>query len=150
MARSHKDRAWDSMRDSITKIKNARRNADWPQVQDEFANVNKQIEKSKMLILQSGFPNFYIKMLMELEENVATAAKDKETIKKMKPVVSRALNQLKLQVRKHNEQYREKIDECKKDPSKFDEVEETAEELALKEQKTAKKASKKVGFNHAY
>jgi translation initiation factor 3 subunit C len=146
VARSQKDRAWDGMREAITKIKNARKNADWPMVQDEFANVNKLIEKSKMLIIQSGFPKFYIKMLMELEEHVAVAAKDKEAIKKMKSIVARALNQLKLQVRKHNEQYRAQIDECKADPSKFDEA--VAEEAAAKEKKSGdkKKKAKKVSF----
>ena len=89
-------------------------------IQDEFASVNKMIEKSKMLILQSGLPPFYVKMLAEVEDHVQLALKDKESIKKMKPVVSRALNQMKLQIRKHNENYKTEIADCRANPEKSD------------------------------
>ncbi len=140
VVKSQRDRAWDSMREAILRIKNARKNNDWPLIQDEFANVNKLIEKSRMLIIQSGFPKFYIKMLVELEDHVLIAIKDKEGIKKMKPVVSRALNQMKLQVRKHNEGYKDQIDEYRKDPSKFqDEVEQGDDDKANRKSSKAKK-----------
>lgn len=96
-------------------------------IQDEFASVNKMIEKSKMLILQSGLPPFYVKMLAEVEDHVQLALKDKESIKKMKPVVSRALNQMKLQIRKHNENYKTEIADCRANPEKFQEVESDAD-----------------------
>lgn len=122
--KSEKDRKWDSMREGIVRIRNARKNSDWPLIQDEFASVNKLVEKSKMLILQSGIPPFYIKMLSEIEDHVQLALKDKEGIKKMKPVVSRALNQMKLQVRKHNEAYKAEIADCKANPEKYEEAED--------------------------
>jgi hypothetical protein len=106
------------MKEGIVRIRNARKNSDWPMIQDEFANVNKLVEKSKMLIIQSGLPPFYIKMLAEVEDHVQLALKDKEAIKKMKPVVSRALNQMKLQVRKHNEVYKAEIADCRANPEK--------------------------------
>jgi len=124
VVKSQKDRKWDSIQEGIVRIRNARKNSDWPLIQDEFANVNKMIEKSKMLILQSGLPPFYVKMLMEVEDHVQLALKDKDAIKKMKPVVSRALNQMKLQVRKHNENYKEGIADCRANPDKYVEVEE--------------------------
>lgn len=104
-------------------MRNARKNNDWPLIQDEFANVNKLIDKSKMLIIQNGLPKFYIKMLMEVEDHVQTALKDKESIKKMKPVVERALNLMKLQVRKHNLNYKDEIADCRTNPDKYQEVE---------------------------
>lgn len=121
--KSQKDRTWDSIRDGIVKIKNAQKNNDWSQIQDEFANVNKLIEKSKMLILQNGLPPFYIKMLAEVEDHVAGALKDKEAVKKMKPVVARALNQMKLQVRKHNDAYKEQITDFRANPTKYEDHE---------------------------
>lgn len=124
VVKSQKDRKWDSMREGIVRIRNARKNSDWPLIQDEFANVNKMVEKSKMLIIQSGLPLFYVKMLAEVEDHVQLALKDKDTIKKMKPVVSRALNQMKLQVRKHNETYKDEIADCRANPEKYQEVEE--------------------------
>lgn len=121
VVKSQKDRAWDSIRDGITKIKNARRNADWPLIQDEFNNVNKMIEKAKMLIMKDGLPKFYIRMLGELEDFVQTALKDKDAVKKMKPIVSRALNQMKLQVRKHNDNYKDEIADFRAHPEKYEE-----------------------------
>lgn len=119
VVKSHKDRAWDSIKDGIGKIKNARKNGDWPLIQDEFNNVNKLIDKSKMLILKDGLPKFYIVMLAELEQHVQEALKDKESVKKMKPLVSRALNQMKLQVRKHNDSYKSEISDFKEHPEKY-------------------------------
>lgn len=39
----------------------------------------------------------------------------------MKPIVSKALNQMKLQVRRHNETYRTEIDDCRANPEKYEE-----------------------------
>lgn len=127
VVKSQKDRAWDSMKEGIGRIRNARKNSDWPLIQDEFANVNKMIEKSKMLILKDGLPKFYIKMLAEVEDHVQLALKDKEGIKKMKAVVSRALNQMKLQVRKHNDNYKNEIADFRAHPEKYQEEEEEEE-----------------------
>jgi translation initiation factor 3 subunit C len=112
------------MREGVGKIKNARKTNDWSVIQDEFAVVNKMIEKSKMLILKDGLPNFYIRMLAEVEDHVQLALKDKEAIKKMKAVVSRALNQMKLQVRKHNDNYKTEIADFRANPEKYAEADE--------------------------
>ncbi len=126
--KSQKDRAWDSMKEGIVRIRNARKNSDWSLIQDEFANVNKMIEKSKMLIIKDGIPNFYIKMLAEVEDHVQLALKDKEGIKKMKAVVSRALNQMKLQVRKHNDNYKTQIADFRANPAKYQDADESGSE----------------------
>eukprot|EP01031_Cornospumella_fuschlensis_P004833 gene4833-6047_t len=118
VVKSQKDKAWEGLREGITKIRNARRNGDWPLLQDEFAKVNKMIETSKQLIItHNGVPGFYIKMLMEVEDSLAAALKDKEGLKKLKPVVTRALNQMKLQVKKHNDGYKEQIADCRANPA---------------------------------
>lgn len=80
VVRSQKDRAFEYIHDAINRVKNARRNEDWSLIQDEFGNVNKLIEKSKMLIMQHGMPPAYIKMLMELEDHVTASLKDKELV----------------------------------------------------------------------
>ena len=95
VVRSQKDKAWDSMLDGITKIKNAKKMNDWSAIQDEFEAVNKMIEKSKMLIAKNGIPKFYIKMLSDLSDFVVISLKDKEAIKKMKKPTAHALNQMK-------------------------------------------------------
>eukprot|EP01039_Chlorochromonas_danica_P001890 gene1890-2067_t len=123
VVKSQKDKAWEGLQDGVTRIRNARRNGDWPQVQDEFANVNKMLEKNKNLVAASGVPNFYIKMLAEVEDGVQAALKDKDALKRMKPVVTRALNQMKLQVKKHNDGYKEQIADLRANPDKYAEAE---------------------------
>lgn len=121
--KSTKDRTWDSIRDGITKVVNARKNNDWTLIQTEFNNVNKIIERKKALIIEHGMPGIYIKMLTDLEDHVSAALKDKEAVKKMKPLITRALNQMKSQVRKHNEGYKEEIADCRAHPEKYEEKE---------------------------
>lgn len=128
MVKSQKERAFEAIHDLINRIKNARRNEDWSLVQDLFNNVNKQVEKSKLTIMQYGMPPIYIKMLAELEDHVMTTSKDKELVKKMKAVVSKALNQMKLQVRKHNDNYRTEIEDFRAHPEKYEEKAESDEE----------------------
>lgn len=96
-------------------------------IQEVFNNANKQIEKSKMLITQHGMPPSYIKMLAELEDHVLLTLKDKDAVKKMKPVVSKALNQMKLQIKKHNENYKAEIADFRANPDKYEEAAEESE-----------------------
>ena len=98
---------------------------DWGTIHDEFEEVNKQIEKSKMLIMQHGLPGFYVKMLTEVEDSVMSAVKDKEAQAKMKPVVLRALNRMKLVVRKHNKKYETEIARCREFPDEYKDLEVT-------------------------
>lgn len=125
VVKSQKQRAFESITETINKLKNAKKNGDWPLIQDEFNNANKQIDKSKVLILQHGIPPAYIKMLAEVEDLVQATLKDKEAVKKMKPVVAKSLNQMKLQIKKHNENYKTEIADFRANPEKYEEVEES-------------------------
>ena len=124
VVKSQKDRAWDSMKEGIVRIKNAKKTNDWSVIQDEFDKVNKMVEKSKMLILKNGLPAFYIRMLSELEDFVGETLQDKESIKKMKPAVKKAFDRMKLNLKKHNKTYETEIADCKANPDKYAEVEE--------------------------
>ena len=128
VVRSQKDKAWDSMLDGITKIKNAKKMNDWSAIQDEFEAVNKMIEKSKMLIAKNGIPKFYIKMLADVEDHVNNSLKDKETYGKMKPLMKKALDRMKLTVKKHNKLYEEQINDFRQHPEKYEEAEVEEEE----------------------
>lgn len=54
------------------------------------------------MIAKEGVPSFYIKLLANLEDMLATTLKDKPAIKKMSATNTRSLNRMKLQLRKHN------------------------------------------------
>ena len=103
VVQSHKDRAWDSMKDCLGRIRNAKKNNDWNIIQEQFDELNKTVDKSKMLILKNGLPKFYVKGLADTEDFLSAALKDKEAIKKMSKKNSAALNRMKLGLRKHNQ-----------------------------------------------
>ena len=119
VVRSQKDRTWDSIAERISKMKNARKNSDWAAIHDEFDEVNKIVVKAKMIILTNGLPKFYVKMLGELEDQVNLISKDKELLKKMKPVTERAFSRLKLAVKKHNKSYETEIADFRANPDKY-------------------------------
>lgn len=124
VVKSQKDRAWDSMREGIARIKNAKKTNDWSLIQDEFDRVNKMIEKSKMLILKNGLPGFYIRMLAELEDYLGETLQDKEGVKRMKPTVKKALDRMKLSLKKHNKGFEKEIADFRAQPDKYTEAED--------------------------
>lgn len=121
VVKSQKDRAWDTMLESIVRIRNAKKTNDWSVIQDEFDEVNRMIEKSKMLITKNGIPKFYIKMLTEVEDHLWATMKDKDLMKSVKPVIGRAINRMKLTIKKHNKNYEEQIIDCRAHPEKYEE-----------------------------
>lgn len=119
VVRSQKDKSWETMLECINKIKSAMKINDWSIISDEFDNVNKIVEKSKMLILKNGIPKFYIRMLAELEDFLTLTLKDKEGIKKLKPMVNKSLNRMKNTVRKHNRTYEKDIENFRAHPENY-------------------------------
>jgi hypothetical protein len=81
-----------------------------------------------MLILQHGLPKFYIKMLAGIEDLVKEVLKDSDAKKKMKPAVVRALQQMKLKVKKHNEKFKTAIEDFRSNPEKYEEIDDDEEE----------------------
>ena len=73
-----------------------------------------------MLISQNGIPKFYIKMIAEVEEHLWATMKDKELMKNVKPVISRAINRMKLTIKKHNKNYEEQIADYRANPEKYE------------------------------
>lgn len=128
VVRSQKDRTWDSILERINRMKKARNNNDWNAVQNEFDEVNKTVTKAKMIILQHGLPKCYVKMMGDLEDMVNTVAKDKESLKKMKPAAERSFNRLKLAVKKHNKKYEAELADFRANPDSYVEVEVPAKE----------------------
>lgn len=140
VVKSAKDRTWDTLKDIVKKIKNAMKTNDWPKIQDEFDELNKKIDKSKMLIMQHGLPKFYVKILSEVADFILETSKDKDAITKMKSSVKQAFNQMKSQVRKHNENYKTEIAHCKANPDEY-ETEEEDEKSSEDESSESESAS---------
>ena len=124
VVKSQKDRAWDTMQESILRIKNARKTNDWSVIQDEFEEVNRMVEKSKMLVMKNGLPKFYVKMLADVEDHLWATLKDKDLMNSVKPAIGRAINRMKLTIKKHNKNYEEQIADYRAHPEKYEDDEE--------------------------
>lgn len=124
VVKSQKDRAWENIIEGIGKIRNSKKTNDWGKILDEFEAVNKMIDKSKMLIAKNGIPKFYIKMLAEVEDFLNMTLENREAIKSMKPVAKRALDRMKLTVKKHNKGYDAEIADFRANPTKYESEEE--------------------------
>ena len=138
VVRSAKDKAWDGMKAVVSKISNARKINDWHEMQTQFDLLNKQVDKAKTHIQKEGLPRFYIRTLTELEDALDIALKDKEAQKKMSKANGRALNRMKLQLRRHNKEFEAKITEYRANP---DAEEESASSSSSEESSSSEDES---------
>ena len=63
VVRTMKDKRMDAFKAVITEIKNHRNINDFSAMLDDFANLNKELEKSKQLVEKEGLPPVYLKGL---------------------------------------------------------------------------------------
>ena len=77
VVRSHKDKRWDQMTETIAKMKNSMKNNDWNAVTDDFAALHKLLEKAKQIVAKEGLPTFYFKALLTLDVALQKALADK-------------------------------------------------------------------------
>ena len=77
VVRSHKDKRWEQMTETITKMKNSMKNNDWNAVTEDFASLHKLLEKAKQIVAKEGVPTFYFKALLSLDVCLQKALADK-------------------------------------------------------------------------
>lgn len=129
VVKSAKTRAYETFEMHISAIRNAMKINDWTKIQSEFDELSKAISKSKTLLeKQGGVPSFFVRMLCDLEDFLKLSLSDKTAIKKMKPVNGRALNRMKLTLRKHNKEYEQVMTEYRKNPIVSSDSEESDSE----------------------
>lgn len=84
---------------------------------DEFELLTKAMTKStKVFDANGGIPRFLVRMLCDLEDHVSKSLADKASFKKLKPAQGRALNRMKLNLKKFCEKYRGIMEEYRKNP----------------------------------
>jgi hypothetical protein len=89
VVRSHKDKRWDQMTETITKMKNSMKNNDWNAVTEDFAALHKLLEKAKQIVAREGLPTFYFKALLTLDAALQKALADKP-VRRPPPRLARA------------------------------------------------------------
>jgi len=118
VAKSKQDRAWDDIRECVTKIRNSMKTQDWSSCEEHWKECCRKMETSKKRIQEKGIPPFYIKLLVGMEDTLN--ALNKEALRKMKAAVGKAAANLKTIIKKHNVAYATDIAECRENPSKYE------------------------------
>ena len=117
VAKSAKTRAFEAFEAHVSKLRNAMKTNDHKSLMDEFESLTKAMTKStKVFDANGGIPRFLVRMLCDLEDHVAKSLADKASFKKLKPAQGRALNRMKLSLKKFTEKYRVIMDEYRKNP----------------------------------
>ena len=118
VVKSAKDRAFEAFEAHARSIRNGMKIRDFNKIQAEFDALTKALTKSKNLIAKhGGVPRFYIRLLCDLDVFIKERLADKAAFKKLSASNGRALNRMKLTLRKHNKQYETVMDEYRKNPS---------------------------------
>ena len=117
VVKSAKTRAFESFETNVKSLRNAMRNNDHKTLMEEFDTLTKSMIKSKKVFESNGgIPRFLVRILCDLEDHVHACLADKPTFKKLKPAQGRALNRMKLSLKKFNEQYKGIMEEYRKNP----------------------------------
>jgi len=90
---------------------------DHKSLMDEFDVLTKAMNKSKKVFEQNGgIPRFLVRTLCDAEDHVHKCIADKASFKKLKPAQGRALNRMKLSLKKFVVPYAGIMTEYRKNP----------------------------------
>jgi translation initiation factor 3 subunit C len=162
VVKSAKDKVYDDMRGIVRSMKNSKKISNWAAVMNEFDRLQKVVAKSTaMFVNEGGIPRFYVRTLIQLDEQVRESLANKDALKKMKATTAKALTALKQKIRKTIQQYADQIEKFKQNPvteeesadertkamdsdDMFDEDSESEEEGVSGRSKWTKSESKKT------
>jgi translation initiation factor 3 subunit C len=117
--KSGKDRAIDSFNKHIAAIRKAMKERNYFEIQNEFDNLAKAMVKNKKTLME-GIPRPVVKILVDLEDYIPDRLADKAAFKKLSARQGRALNRMKLTLKKHNKPYSVVMEHYRKNPDAGD------------------------------
>lgn len=103
VVRSAKDKAFIILERSIAVLKNHMKINDWAKILSEFDGMMKHLEKAKSIIATQGYPKYYLRYLVSLEEFVNVTVKDKPSQKKMGKEAKQSFIRMKTKIKRHAE-----------------------------------------------
>jgi translation initiation factor 3 subunit C len=115
VVKSAKERSIDAFTAHIKNLRTNMKNRDFKKIQSEFDDLSKAMIKAKK-VLAAGVPRQLVRILVDLEDFVTECLADKAAFKKLTPNQGRALNRMKLTLRKHNKPYQVVMDHYRKNP----------------------------------
>lgn len=117
VVKSARARAFEAFESNVKALRNAMRNNDHKTLMEEFDTLTKAMAKSQKVFADNGgIPRFLVRILCDLEDHVRECLADKAAFKKLKPAQGRALNRMKLSLKKHNATYAGIMEEYRKNP----------------------------------
>ncbi|PVH18149.1 uncharacterized protein CXQ87_001066 [Candidozyma duobushaemuli] len=116
VVKSGKEKLLDDMREMVGLIYNSRNLENWSSVLTEFDKLGRTLIRANQQNI--AVPNFYYKMLGELEETLSEAASQDK--KKLPTDQNRSFNTMKQRVKKAAKEYQVYLDYYKENPTAFD------------------------------
>jgi translation initiation factor 3 subunit C len=120
VVKSAKERSLEAFQTHIRNIRGAMKGHDFLKIQSEFDDLSKAMIKAKKLLAQ-GIPRPLVKILCDLEDYITAQLADKAAFKTLSASQGRALNRMKLTLKKHNKPYEVVMKEYRKNPMDDDE-----------------------------
>uniref|UniRef100_A0A3Q2FIM5 Eukaryotic translation initiation factor 3 subunit C n=1 Tax=Cyprinodon variegatus TaxID=28743 RepID=A0A3Q2FIM5_CYPVA len=109
VVRSAKDKRFEELTNLIKTIRNAMKIRDMAKCLEEFEQLCRAFLKSKNIVDKEGVPQFYIRLLADLEDYLNQLWEDKEGKKKMNKNNAKALSTLRQKIRKYNRDFETEI-----------------------------------------
>lgn len=125
VVKSGKERALEAFQLHIKNLRAAMKERDYYQIQTEFDDLAKAMIKAKQYLAE-GVPRPLVKILVDLEDYIAERLQDKAQFKKLSARQGRALNRMKLTLRKHNKAYQVVMEAYRANPMSDEEEEEAS------------------------
>ena len=115
VVKSGKDRALEAFQSHIKNLRTHMKERDYYAIQTEFDELAKAMVKAKQY-LADGVPRPLVRILVDLEDYTTERLKDKAQFKTLSARQGRALNRMKLTLKKHNKAYQVVIEAYRKNP----------------------------------
>jgi translation initiation factor 3 subunit C len=116
VVKSGKERAMDTFERRIANIRSGMKSPDYYAIQTEFDKLAEAMIKAKN-IMAEGVPRFLVRILVDLEAYIPERLADKAAFKKLAARQGRALNRMKLTLKKHNKPFAVVMDHYRKNVS---------------------------------
>ncbi|SGZ53915.1 CIC11C00000000443 [Sungouiella intermedia] len=117
VVKSAKDKLLDDMRESVDSIYNSKNLENWGSVLTESDRLGRLLVRANQQNV--GVPNFYYKMLGQLEDAIAETSNDKDK-KKLPADQNRAFNTMKQRMKKLSKEFAVYLDLYREKPEAFD------------------------------
>uniref|UniRef100_A0A671MIY4 Eukaryotic translation initiation factor 3 subunit C n=1 Tax=Sinocyclocheilus anshuiensis TaxID=1608454 RepID=A0A671MIY4_9TELE len=107
------NKQFEELTNIIKTIRNAMKIRDMSKCLEEFEQLYRAFLKSKTIVDKEGVPQFYIRLLADLEDYLNQLWEDKEGKKKMNKNNAKALSTLRQKIRKYNKDFETEISSYK-------------------------------------